>query len=187
MNKEIENAKRQVKRFLISQQDVFETNEYVHQLLNHELYFPELLSWYDEFVYSDDYVNHRAITTAIVVSYSRPFSSNKNSPSATSTLPLKVLRQYDPKERDLHKKIIEYRNQIYAHSEGEVWEIQLSKMDGSELVGTRVIDPYVSFSKEEILLLLKMIDKIISYTSHSIDTFLFKYGEEPFVRIIDAQ
>lgn len=66
-----------------------------------------------------DYVQllHLAFNTSLVVSYSRPFSSNRDLHKARSSLKSLVLAVLTADEIALQEKVLEVRNTAYGHSD----------------------------------------------------------------------
>jgi hypothetical protein len=66
--------------------------------------------------FAQDQTLLRALITAAIVSYARPFSGNQDHEKATATPP-DVLRRLTAEERKLHDTLCEIRNQAIAHSD----------------------------------------------------------------------
>lgn len=64
-------------------------------------------------------IEKNAAEIAIIVSYSRPFSGNKETiKGIPNSLPNKILKTLNEHERELHDKIVKvFRNKLVAHSE----------------------------------------------------------------------
>ena len=59
----------------------------------------------------------RCLNTALIVSYWRPFSANRNTSDERSSLPEKrFLKAYTAEERAIHQHIERYRDRDHAHS-----------------------------------------------------------------------
>ena len=88
----------QFHRAALSFIDFIETTEYLRELRN-----------------DHSYIAYRAILTAAVVSYVRPFSNNGYHPKASemATLP----RSLTTDERALHEKLLTLRNTVVAHTD----------------------------------------------------------------------
>jgi hypothetical protein len=59
----------------------------------------------------------RCLNTALVVSYARPFSSNRGSSDVRKTLPADYLDVLSYEQHQLHKQLMELRNRDQAHSD----------------------------------------------------------------------
>jgi len=85
-------------------------------------------------LYSQPHAEHNRVliglTTALVVSYSRPFS--KNNPgstfAATRSLSDAFVAKYLPNqdERDIHDKVLTLRDRQFAHSDADVFNINIA-------------------------------------------------------------
>ena len=68
-----------------------------------------------------------ALTTALVVSYARPFVSTRGrSDVAEKAVPGSLLRAFTSRERDLHEEILTIRNKEVAHSDADILEISIN-------------------------------------------------------------
>src|SRR4051812_28275480 len=66
----------------------------------------------------DDFLK-RALLTAAIVAYARPFTPNSGglSRQATSQLKVNLQRLYKPDERALHERLLALRNEVVAHTD----------------------------------------------------------------------
>lgn len=62
-------------------------------------------------------LKHLAFNTSLVISYSRPFSSNRDLGNGKSSLKDLVSTVLDEKEVSLHKRVLELRDTAYGHSD----------------------------------------------------------------------
>lgn len=92
--------------------------------------------------------------TTMVVAYGRPFAQAKGGAAPFSWKQIKPGFQIEPSEVELHDKLIEYRNKLHAHSDGdftqirpEIWRSKMSNgldhdflaiLGGESLVFTEV-------------------------------------------------
>lgn len=89
----------------------------------------------------DDYKQARALITAAVVCYGRPFSGNVDHPKAMAS-PSFRLSSLSAEERALHKHLLELRNTVIAHSDAERNPVRLGSSSASGWVaGSRLYDP----------------------------------------------
>ena len=97
------------KRLVISHFDLAETRQFLNRLLglNGET-IPD----------AADRVQRDALMIALVVGYARPFSNNRITDTA-GELPGRFLKGLTPSQRNLHERLLELRNQEFAHSDPE--------------------------------------------------------------------
>ncbi|WP_132977921.1 hypothetical protein [Thiobaca trueperi] len=100
----------------------------------------------------------RSLVTAVVISYSRPWSNNRG-PAGRLRLPNKLfsdmaqlLKREDPEDRllpfdhDVHKKVLGLRDKIVAHSDHSEWSFEIaSSRLGTE---TTLKDPFTYLTLE---------------------------------------
>lgn len=106
----------------------------------------------------------RSLATAVVISYSRPWSNNRG-PTGRLRLPKKLFfdmsqlfKRENPEERmlpfdqDVHKRVLGLRDKIVAHSDHSEWrfEVDRSRM-GTE---TTLKDPFIYLTLEDARQLL---------------------------------
>lgn len=106
--------------------------------------FEEALSYLYAKPASDAAVIRRALLTAAIVAYARPFSQNEPGASsgATSTVALKPRKLLSPDQLVLHERLLEMRNRAIAHSESEVRPVfHVAWEPPAHLVGHQVFDP----------------------------------------------
>jgi hypothetical protein len=98
------------------------------------------------------YVEQISYTLSLIVSYSRPFSIPKYS---DGVLPL---CSYDSTEIGLHKKILDFRNEIYAHSDHRRYSFQyFTDTDFYNIEGI----PMMRMERSENIALRKMMRKVM--------------------------
>lgn len=100
------------------------------------------------------YMQQSAFTTALVVSYCRPFTRGKGWPQ----FPERFVR-YTVNEARLHRRILDLRHQVYAHSDSERYSIRPMKL-GADVFSDIVGAPFLMLKKEECELVVCMIDGI---------------------------
>jgi hypothetical protein len=116
-----------------------------------------------------DYVRllHSAFNTSLIISYCRPFTFNRNRPGEDpSSLKMHVEGLLTNDEVDLHKVILERRNQVYAHTQASARLFEGMDYDKS-LFFTKSVGP---LSKQETRMLKRMIKKWIDYLRDSMGT-----------------
>lgn len=97
-----ENVDKQFNRYLISSEDFLEAKEYLEALKENPV----------------EVIVQRALLTAAIVCYARPFTNNSGSrENAIPVISQKFINNIGPKEKELHDKIIELRHKVVAHSD----------------------------------------------------------------------
>ena len=100
-----------------------------------------------------------ALTTALVVSYSRPFvNSRGQSTYADRTTPGSLLKVLSSSEREFHELILIIRNREAAHSDAEAMELSLKLYaDGHSAILRIAREP---FRRSELRKLRRIIEKL---------------------------
>ena len=62
--------------------------------------------------------------TTMVVAYGRPFSQAKGAVAPFSWKQIKPGFQIEPRELEIHNRLIEHRNKLHAHSDGDFTQIR---------------------------------------------------------------
>ena len=104
------------------------------------------------------YMQQSAYTTALVVAYSRPFVESRGWPK----FPKRLMR-HSQNQKILHKKILDLRHQVYAHSDIGSRQIRPFKINGYPSAIEFL--PAMRLTKEQIEELLNMIS-ITNSTIH---------------------
>jgi hypothetical protein len=142
---------RYFKRLLLADRDFRRAEEFVQEMLKRRLF--ENLTVQRE-------VEAYAFQTALIVSYCRPFSDNKSG-AKRDVLPRisdKVfLSDLETPEKETHSLLIDLRNQIYAHSDPDAFEVQVKRGQASWVGEINV--PYWVFTEEQLDLVLSIIQK----------------------------
>lgn len=100
------------------------------------------------------YIQQAAFTTSLIISYSRPFTESRGWPK----FPKKLI-QHNEEQKALHKKIMNLRNEVYAHSDFNKQEVRPIKILGQATAIIR--QPSIKLSKEEVTMLLNMSSQTI--------------------------
>ncbi|MGI9067877.1 MAG: hypothetical protein ACR2HX_15935 [Pyrinomonadaceae bacterium] len=105
---------------------------------------------------------HLAFNTSLIVSYSRPFSKNRNfEGEPSSSLKKEICRVLNESETELHKKVLDMRNSVCAHSDG--------RANRMATLGIRAItDLHENLDKSETARLKAMSVKWIKYLNEKI-------------------
>lgn len=148
--KELEPQLRLYRRLVLSRMDLDEATETIDEILRLNLPLPK---------------KHHpspllmALTSALVVSYARPFiNSRGHSAIAEKTVPGSLLRVFSSEQRAFHDILINLRNQEVAHSDAEAMEITLQIYPDGE--GTIVRFGREPLRKSELRALRRMIMKL---------------------------
>jgi hypothetical protein len=150
VTKELEPSLRLYRRLWLSRVDLEEARATIDELLQLNLPLPKkdrpspLLM---------------ALTTALVVSYSRPFvNSRGQSAVAEKTVPGSLLRVLSSNQRAFHNYLIDVRNREVAHSDAEAMELSLKLYaDGDSAVLRISREP---LRKKELQALRRMVVKL---------------------------
>lgn len=186
MKKDLGLSKKQIKRLIISQQDIFAACSYINQLLKHRYHDPDYLDNIEEFSNSDEYVNMEALTIAFIISYSRPFIDNDGETTATPSLPQKSIRSLNVEEKKLHHEIIAKRNKAVAHSDADLYDAHISMLEGGKCISPCVMaSPIIFFTRNELLLIAVMIDKIINYMGDALNSLIMYHGEDFYKYLVN--
>lgn len=106
--------------------------------------FEEALSYLYAHPADDAVVIRRALLTAAIVAYARPFSQNEpgTSAAATSTVALKPRKLLSADQSALHQRLLEMRNQAIAHSQSDARPVyHVALQPPALLVGHQAFDP----------------------------------------------
>lgn len=89
-----------------------------------------------------------AFSTAIIVTYGRPFSGNLDRAGKRDPLDERYISALSPTEKDVHDRIVSLRNSMFAHSDASAHNVQVTDTTSGRLV---------TFSKDALAPLEKMI------------------------------
>ena len=121
---ELEPQLRLYRRLWLSRIDLHEAKASIAEILKSNLPFPRRKEPSALLV---------ALTTALVVSYARPFvNARGHSAVAERTVPGKLLRVFTSRERELHEALVEMRNREVAHSDADVLEMSIELFPGGD-------------------------------------------------------
>jgi len=96
------------------------------------------------------YMKQSAYTTALVVSYARPFTESRGWPR----IPRRLV-PYNQEQKALHKRILTLRNDVYAHTDVEKRDVRPFKIYGQPSAIEML--PQMRFTKEETERIIQMI------------------------------
>lgn len=94
------------------------------------------------------HVEALAFSTAIIVTYSRPFSGNRGRAKKRDPVDERYISALLPTERDVHDQIIDLRNSMFAHSDASAHNVQVTNTTSGGLV---------TFSQDRLAPLNKMV------------------------------
>jgi hypothetical protein len=100
-----------------------------------------------------------AFTTALVVSYARPFvNSRGQSAVAERTVPGSLLRVLSSKQRTIHERLVQMRNREIVHSDADILELYLQlHIEGDSAILRETRNP---FHREELRDILRIIKRL---------------------------
>ena len=105
---------------------------------------------------------HAAFNTSLIVSYSRPFHKSNDTAGVRVSLRKAVQAVLtDGDEIALHNRVIDMRDQTFAHSDAEAHEIEGFNYDGSTVQIYKFA--FAPLTRDETRLLSTMIKKWIDY------------------------
>lgn len=101
-----------------------------------------------------------ALTTALVVSYARPFVNSRGQAAlAEKSLPGSLLRALTSYERSFHEALIEIRHQEVAHSDADAMQLSLKLLgDGDHAILKVSREP---FRRTDLRALRRIINKLL--------------------------
>jgi len=132
------------KRLYVAQEDLRQAASFAAYILKNGWHFhPWERRW-------TTYMKQSAYTTALVISYARPFTESRGWPRIP-----KRLVPYDQEQKALHERILTLRNEVYAHTDVEKRDVRPSKILGRPSAIEML--PSMRLSKEETEKILQMI------------------------------
>lgn len=100
-----------------------------------------------------------SMTTALVVSYARPFvHSRGQSEIAEKAVPSILLRSFTAREREMHEALITMRNKEVAHSDADILDMSLEVFEGGD--GAIFLNIREPFRRPDLRSILKLIEKL---------------------------
>jgi hypothetical protein len=100
------------------------------------------------------YMQQSAFTTALVVSYARPFTRGDGWPPFSQEF-----RQYGFAESTLHERLMTLRHKVYAHSDSSSYTVKPWRID-SDLLADIQGTPFLRLSMAECELIVSMINGV---------------------------
>jgi hypothetical protein len=127
--------------------------------------------------FAQDHTVQRALITAAIVSYARPFSGNEDHERATATPP-DILKHLITEEHKLHDKLCELRNQALAHSDFELNPVRPAAYQGTGfLVASRTYDPLEEgLNVREIHALAEKVKSLLRAKLHQLSAVVTKHS-----------
>ena len=149
---ELEPQLRLYRRLWISYRDFDEARATLDEILKSKLPYPR---------HKEPNALLVALTTALIVSYARPFiNSRGQSTVAERTVPGSLLRVLTSREREMHDALIEMRNREVAHSDIDILELSIQLHPNGDGGISRVTRH--PFRRIELRTLNRMIEKLIN-------------------------
>ena len=112
-----------------------------------------------------------AYTSSLVTSYARPFTKSKGWPN----LPIHLVA-YNTSEWEFHEHLMNYRHQVFAHSDSSRHSVRPFRVGDleSDIVGS----PFFRLSKEEVEMTISMIKTAINGLQPKLKSLRASFGEE---------
>lgn len=132
-------ADRRIERENIGAWDWAHAERYCRFYLEHALY--DLSKTYHD--------EARAFTTAIVVTYSRPFSGNRARDGQRDPIDEEYLQALDRHGCALHERMLELRNTAFAHSDAAFHNVQIGDTERGGIT-TLSQDPLVPLERRDV-------------------------------------
>jgi hypothetical protein len=123
MKTDKEKEIRLFRRILVSYNDFKQATDISSHILEAKLHY--------DYPKRDQHIL-QALNCAMIVAYARPFSGNRGSKAMLRALPERFLDGFTSEERQLHKVVLDDRNQLLAHSDDSAWHLRLGVMRSSE-------------------------------------------------------
>jgi hypothetical protein len=103
---------------------------------------------------------HLAFNTSLIISYSRPFHGNREGPGLANARLNPDVGVLNDTERAFHRKVLDKRDQAYAHSDALEHKIEEWDCGGSAVQFYKPVEP---LTKDETRMLAAMIGKWIRH------------------------
>jgi hypothetical protein len=146
-----EKLRAQLRRIVISMQDLRDAEAYTQELLKIERR-PE-----DE----GRRILRRALQIALVISYGRPFTKSRSTgaPETTPDLPHGLLQPLIPEHKKLHRQLLTMRRTEYAHSDAASRSLHAQKVRDIGISATLQMsrDPFTPMKSKRAEVILCLI------------------------------
>jgi hypothetical protein len=138
-----ENIKKNLRRLILSSIDMEQAIEFSKYLLQNG-------PW--SVTNKDARTLSRALQTAMIVAYVRPFSGNHGKSHTQGSLNLDLANRFNQEERTLHQRMIDLRHKVFAHTDSEVRDLRVSVEDflGEPMALPTSHNPFVLMETHEI-------------------------------------
>jgi len=115
-----------------------------------------------------------ALTTALVVCYSRPFvNSRGHSEIAEKAVPGALLRAYTSKEREFHDALLDIRNKEVAHSDADILDMSIQLYeDGDSAIFRNSRAPFTRAALQTLRKMLNKLEEAVDHRCESLRTEL---------------
>lgn len=136
------------KRLYISNEDLRQAHGFAKYLLKKNLHYKP---WEKR---GDQYTIQVGLTSSLIVFYCRPFTRSIGLPDLPNEL-----MHYNSEELQLHKKILELRHQVYAHSDGDRYNVRPYALN--DISSTSIFSaPFYLLTREEVSIMDGMLSKL---------------------------
>lgn len=137
-----EQAKIAIERENINSWDLEHAARYCTLYLERELY-DMAKTFVDE---------SRAVSTAIIVTYARPFSGNRDRDNKRDPADQRYVDALDSPNRSIHDRIINLRDKAFAHSDATYHNVKAELTKGGG-ISTLANDPLIPLERSEVEML----------------------------------
>ena len=147
----------ELERILISQSDLLQAHQFATFILEENLHDKSTHDAKTKLILL-------AFNTALIVSYSRPFGTNRGKVTRRRSLSDTVLNSLTDSESRLHQLVLDCRDQEYAHSDLASYDMSIfSSFSGIDIPISR--NPFIPLDKTQINNLVSIIEKLVTRTS----------------------
>lgn len=156
-----DREKKQFRRLVLTSIDLEQASSWGRYILENNLW--------DESVRSNKDLA-RGLQTAMIVAYIRPFSGNNKTKDTLHRPMLPLKSVLTDKQWNLHKCIHNKRNTVFAHSDSEVRDLDISVSDinGQKSALPISNNPYVMRNEGEIRDFLNLVETVSGVVSDRI-------------------
>ena len=116
------------------------------------------------------YQQQAAFTSALITAYARPFTHSKGWPRLPPDL---ITTTYSDQEEALHKRLMELRHTVFAHSDSIRYSIRPFRI--GNLISSISNEPVLRVTAEEATLFQAMSTKLMASITIRIETLLRPY------------
>lgn len=155
-----------------NQVDLLQIYKQVHRIRISIKDLDECIEYTKEMTHASSTIARRALLTAAIVSYVRPFSGNSNHEMAASQPKFSVSKSLTASERELHERICKIRDTSIAHSDFEMNQVQAEQFYHNGLaLKTNFYDPLSELlNSEQIWSLANKVKHLLAMKMHELSS-----------------